>query len=67
MGQHMWLNLRDFKMLDGLVPQFIAKYERPYEIIHKPHLDMYTLKFLVNFVAHLTFHVLKLKLFLHDE
>jgi hypothetical protein len=67
MGQHMWLNLQDFKMPNGLVPHFIAKYARPYEIIHKPHPDMYTLKFLANFVAHLTFHVLKLKLFLHDE
>jgi hypothetical protein len=28
---------------------------------------MYNLKLQVNFVAHLTFHALKLKLFLHDE
>ncbi len=63
----MWLNIQDFKMLDGLAPCFIAKYVRPYKIFHKLHPNMYTLKLLVNFVAHLTFHVSNLKLFLHDE
>jgi hypothetical protein len=28
---------------------------------------MYTLKLTINFVAHLTFHVLKLKLFMCDD
>jgi hypothetical protein len=63
----MWWNLQDFKMPNGLAPCFIAKYVGLYEIIHKSHLDMYTLKFLVNFVAHPTFHISKLKLFLQDE
>jgi hypothetical protein len=63
-GQHMWLNIQDFKMPDGLAPHFIVKYVRPYEILHKPHPKMYTLKLPTNFVAHPTFHVSKLKLFL---
>lgn len=54
-------------MPDGLVAHFIAKYARPYEIIHKPHPDVYTLKVFANFMAHPTFHVSKLKLLLHDE
>jgi hypothetical protein len=66
-GQHVWLNIRYFKMLHGLAPHFIAKYAGHYEILHKPHHDVYTLKLPANFVAHPTFHVLKLKLFLHDE
>jgi hypothetical protein len=66
-GQHMWLNIWDFKMPDGLAPHFIAKYMGTYEILHKLHLNMYTLELLVNFVAHPTFHVSKLKLFLHDN
>jgi hypothetical protein len=66
-GQHVWLNIRDFNMLDGLAPRFIAKYAKPYETFHKLHPNMHTLKLLVNFVAHPTFHVSKLKLFLHDE
>jgi hypothetical protein len=63
----VWLNIQDFKMPDELAPCSMAKYARPYEILHKPHPDMYTLKLLANFVAHLTFHISKLKLFLHDE
>jgi hypothetical protein len=54
-------------MPDTLAPHFIAKYVRPYEILHKSHFDIYTLKLLINFVAHLTFHISKLKLFMCDE
>jgi hypothetical protein len=54
-------------MPDGLTPCFIAKYVKLYENFHKLHPNMYTLKLLVNFVAHLTFHASKLKLFLCDE
>jgi hypothetical protein len=54
-------------MPDKLAPHFIAKYVGPYEILHKSHFDIYTLKLLINFVAHLTFHISKLKLFMCDE
>jgi hypothetical protein len=54
-------------MFDGLTPHFIAKYVGPYEIITKPNRNVCTLKLLTSFVAHQTFHVLKLKLFLNDE
>jgi len=66
-GQHVWLNIRDFKMPNGLASHFISKYVKPYEILHKLHPNLYTLKLLINFVAHLTFHVLKLKFFLCNE
>jgi hypothetical protein len=66
-GQHVWLNIQDFKMLDGLAPCSNAKYVGPYENLHNLHLDMYTLKLSINFVAHLTFHISKLTLFLCDE
>ncbi len=66
-GQHVWLNIWDFKMPNGLAPIFIAKYAGSYEILHKSHPDVYTLKLSTNFVAHLIFHVSKLKLFLRDE
>jgi hypothetical protein len=54
-------------MPNRLAPNFIAKYAKPYEILHKLHPDVYTLNLLTNFVAHPTFHILKLKVFLHDE
>jgi hypothetical protein len=31
-------------MPKGLTPYFIAKYVKPYEILHKPHFEVYTLK-----------------------
>ncbi len=62
----MWLDIQDFKMPNGLAPCFIAKYAGPYEILHKSHPDVHTLKLLTNFVSHLTFHI-SLKLFLRDE
>jgi hypothetical protein len=43
----MWLNIQDFKVPNGLAPCFIAKYAKPYEILHVRHPDMYTLKLLV--------------------
>jgi outer membrane phospholipase A len=66
-GQHVWLNIQDFKMRNGLAPCFIAKYARFHEILHKLHPNVYTLKLPSNFVAHPTFHVSKLKLFLQDD
>jgi hypothetical protein len=56
-----------FLNANGLVPCFIVKYMGPYEILHKSHPNLYTLKLPPNFVAYPTFHVLKLKLFLCDE
>jgi hypothetical protein len=66
-GQHVQLNIQDLKMHDGLAPHFNAKYVGPYENLHNLHLDMYTLKLLINFVAHLTFHISKLTFILRDE
>jgi hypothetical protein len=51
-GQHMQMNIRDFKMFDKLALHFIAKYVGPYEFFYKSHHDVYTLKFLINFVAY---------------
>jgi len=59
-GEHVRLNIRDFKMPDGLALCFIANYAWLYEILHKSNFDVYTLKLLTNFVAHLTFYLSKL-------
>jgi hypothetical protein len=48
--QHVWLNIQDLKMFDGLAPCFIAKHVGLYEILHNLHLNVYTLKLLANFV-----------------
>lgn len=57
------LNIHNFKMLETLAAHFIPKYAWLYRIMHKPHSDLYTLLLLKTFVAHLMFHVSKLKLF----
>ncbi len=44
-GQHMWLNIKDFKMSDGLAPCFPTKYPGLYEIVAKLQFNVYTLKF----------------------
>jgi len=54
-------------MTNGLAPCFTTKYTWPYENFHNMHPDVYILKLSINFVAHLTFDVSKLKLFLCDE
>jgi len=66
-GKHMWLNIHDFKMPNGLAPCFTTKYVGLYEIVANPQPNVYTLKLPTRFVAHPTFHISKLKLFLNDE
>lgn len=67
LGNTCGLNIWDFKMPDGLAPHFIAKYVGLYEILHKSHFNMYTLKLSINFVAHLTIHVSKFKFMIKDQ
>jgi hypothetical protein len=44
-----------------LVNKFVPKYVSPYKIIHKTHPDVYILQLPMMLVAHLTFHMSKLK------
>jgi hypothetical protein len=62
-GNLVWFNIWDFKLPNALSSCFIAKYVKPYKLLYKSHLDVYTLLLPTTFVAHPTFHVSKLKLF----
>jgi hypothetical protein len=42
-GDLMWWNIKDFKMLGTLTNMFVPKYVGLYKVICKPHLDVYTL------------------------
>jgi hypothetical protein len=42
-GDLMWWNIKDFKMLKTLMNRFFPKDVGPYKVICKPHLDVYTL------------------------
>jgi len=60
-GDLVWLNIKDFKMLKTFENKFVPKYTSPYKIMHKPHPNMCTLQLPMTLVAHSTFHVSKLK------
>jgi hypothetical protein len=60
-GDLVWLNIKDFKMPKTLVNKFVLIYVGPYKIIRKPHFDVYILQLPMTLVAHLTFHMSKLK------
>lgn len=60
-GDLVWLNIKNFKMLKTLANRFIPKYMGPYKIIRKPYPNVYTLQLLMMLVTHLIFHVSKLK------
>jgi hypothetical protein len=53
-------------MLKTLGNRFVLKYVGLYKIIRKPRPNVYTLQLPTTLVAHLTFHVSKLKL-VHEE
>jgi hypothetical protein len=59
-GEHVWLNIWDFKMPNGLALCFIVKYARPYETLHKLNFDVYILKFVDRFCG--TFNLLHFKI-----
>jgi hypothetical protein len=61
-GDLMWLNIKNFKIPKTLPNKFVPKYVGPFKIIHKPHPNVYILQLSTTLVAHLTFHVSKLKL-----
>jgi hypothetical protein len=52
-GDLVMLNIHNFKMPEALAVCFIPKYARPYRVMHKPHLDVYTLLLPTTFMAHL--------------
>jgi hypothetical protein len=54
-------------MVEKLTPRFITKYAESYVIVAKLHLNVYELKLPTSFMAHLTFHVSKLKVFFWNE
>jgi hypothetical protein len=54
-------------MHETIASWFIPKYANPYKVLHKPHLNIYTSLLPTTLVAHLTFHVSKLKPFNEDK
>jgi hypothetical protein len=54
-------------MHETIASWFIPKYASLYKVVHKAHPNIYTLLLPTTLVAHLTFHVSKLKPFNEDK
>jgi hypothetical protein len=56
-GDEVWLNIKNFRLLEGLSHKFLGPYVGPFKVLEKKFLDIYKLKLLENLRVHLTFHV----------
>jgi hypothetical protein len=65
-GNEMWLNIKNFQLLEGLSHKFLGPYAGPFKVLEKKILDTYKLKLPKNLKIHPIFHVSFLKLIAHD-
>ncbi len=59
----MWLNIKNFRLLEGLSHKFLSPYASPFKMLEKKLSDTYRLELLKNLRVHPTFHVYLLKPF----
>jgi hypothetical protein len=65
-GDEVWLNIKNFRLLESLSHMFLGPYGSPFKMFEKKFLDTYKLKLLKFFKVHPIFHVLLLKPISHD-
>ncbi len=53
----MWLNIKNFRLLEGLSHKFIGPYAGPFKVLEKKLSDTYKLELPENIRVHPTFHV----------
>jgi hypothetical protein len=53
----MWLNIKNFRLLEGLSHKFLGPYAGPFKVLEKKLSDTYKLKLSENLRVHPTFHV----------
>ncbi len=56
-GNEMWLNIKNFRLLEGLSHKFIGPYAGPFKVLEKKLSDTYKLELPENIRVHPTFHV----------
>ena len=61
-GQKVFLNVKNFTMLEGLTPKFISKFEDSFFNMKWVFKDVYKLELSPEIKVHPTFHVLFMKL-----
>jgi len=57
----MWLNIKNFRLPEGLSHKFLGPYVGPFKVLEKKFFDTYKLKLPENLKIHPTFHVFFLK------
>ncbi len=60
-GDEMWLNIKKFRLSEGLNHKFLGPYAGPFKLLEKKLSDTYKLKLPKNLRVHPTFHVSFLK------
>jgi hypothetical protein len=65
-GDEVWLNIKNFRLPEGLSHKFLGPYAGPFKVLEKKLSDTYKLDLPENLRVHPTFHVSLLKLVTHD-
>jgi hypothetical protein len=65
-GDEVWLNIKNFRLPEGLSHKFSGPYVSPFKVLEKKLSDTYKLELPENFRVHPTFHVSLLKPVSHD-
>ncbi len=60
-GDKVWLNIKNFRLPEGLSHKFLSPYVGPFKVLEKKLFDTYKLKHPENLRVNLTFHVSFLK------
>jgi hypothetical protein len=61
LGDEVWLNIKNFRLLEGLSHKFMGPYAGPFKVLEKKLFDIYKLELPENLRVHPTFHVSLLK------
>jgi hypothetical protein len=60
-GDEVWLNIKNFRLPEGLSHKFLGPYASPFKVLEKKLSDTYKLELPENLRVHPTFHVSLLK------
>ncbi len=60
-GDEVWLNIKNFRLPEGLSHKFLGPYVNPFKVLEKKIFDTYKLELLENLKVHIIFHVSLLK------
>jgi hypothetical protein len=65
-GDEVWLNIKNFRLVEGLSHKFLGPYAGPFKVLEKKLSNTYKLELPKNLKVHPTFHVSLLKPVSHN-